>query len=379
MLVPKTMSHPKPRIVVAMSGGVDSSVAALRLVREGYEVIGVTLHLWDYPEKIADAKARCCAPEDQHDARRVADALDIPHYVFDRRQLFQHHVVGPFIEAYLGGTTPSPCNDCNRTVKLTELFHIADTLGASHVATGHYARILADSRGVKRIARGLDAQKDQSYFLHATPRNQIDRLLFPLGESSKSEVRAEALGHHLTGAAKAESQELCFIGAGDGAYAAFVQDRAAERVRPGPILDEAGHVVGHHEGVHRFTVGQRKGLGVASAQPVFVERIDSETGAVHVGSGERLFAEEAVLEDVCLGDGITLPLEGAIVRVRYRHLGQIARVVSDGGVTRVCFEAPARALTPGQTAVIYEGDCVVGGGRIAYARRPSVGQGTALA
>ncbi len=353
------------RVIVAMSGGVDSSVAALRLVRAGYDVLGVTLHLWDYPEEVADAKARCCAPEDQHDARRVADALDIPHYVFDRRELFREQVVAPFVDAYLAGRTPSPCNDCNRTVKLTELFHLADKLGARFVATGHYARILEDSQGHKRIARGRDAQKDQSYFLHATPRDQVERLLFPLGEASKAEVREEAVAAKLVGATKGESQELCFIGAGDGAYAAFVERESNGRVRPGPIVDESGRVIAQHGGVHRFTIGQRKGLGVATGKPTFVARIEGDTGVVHVATGERLHGREAVLEDLVLGEGVSLPLERASVRVRYRHEGAAARLEAHPLGARIVFDEPTRALTPGQTAVIYEGDCVLGGGRIA--------------
>jgi tRNA-specific 2-thiouridylase len=358
------MSAEKPRVLVAMSGGVDSSVAALRLVRAGYEVLGVTLHLWDYPDEVEDAKTRCCAPEDQHDARRVADALDMAHYVFDRRELFRQQVVSPFVDAYLAGRTPSPCNDCNRTVKLTELFHIADMLGARFVATGHYARILEDSQGKKRIARAVDAHKDQSYFLHATPRDQVDRLLFPLGDATKSEVREEALAARLPGATKGESQELCFIGAGDGAYAAFVEAQAPSRVRPGPIVDEDGRVLAQHGGVHRFTVGQRKGLGIATGKPTFVERIDRDTGTVHVGAGERILGRDAWLDDVILGDGVTLPIDDVMVRVRYRHEGSRARVEADGDRIRVHFTDPTRALTPGQVAVIYEGDCVIGGGRI---------------
>jgi tRNA-specific 2-thiouridylase len=360
----------RERVLVAMSGGVDSSVAALRLVRAGYEVVGVTLHLWDYPEEVEDAKARCCAPEDQHDARRVADALDIGHYVFDRRELFRREVVEPFVGAYLEGRTPSPCNDCNRTVKLTELFRVADTLGARLVATGHYARILGDSRGIRRIARGRDAQKDQSYFLHATPADQIARLVFPLGESSKAEVRAEAVAAGLPGAAKGESQELCFIGAGDGAYAAFVEERGAGRVRPGPIVDETGRVLARHDGVHRFTVGQRKGLGIATGRPTFVERIDGATGTVHVASGERLLGHEALVTDVRLGERVTLPLEDVSVRVRYRHEGAAARVEAHRDGARVVFAEPTRALTPGQVAVFYEGACVVGGGRITAGEAP---------
>jgi 7-cyano-7-deazaguanine synthase in queuosine biosynthesis len=217
----------KARVLVAMSGGVDSSVAAARLVDAGYETVGCTLHLWDYPDEASD-KARCCAPEDQYDARRVADALGFPHFAFDRRELFAEKVVAPFVEAYLAGETPSPCTACNRGVKLAELFSIADRLGASHVATGHYARVV-EHDGELWLAAGKDATKDQSYFLYATPPEQLARMLFPLGESTKAEVRAEALARALPGAGKGESQELCFVGDGAGAYAAFVEARAEGR------------------------------------------------------------------------------------------------------------------------------------------------------
>ena len=353
-----------------MSGGVDSSVAALRLVRAGFDVIGVTLHLWDYPPRAVDAKARCCAPEDQHDARRVADMLEVPHYVFDRRELFRHEVVDPFVAAYLGGRTPSPCNDCNRTVKLAELFRLADLFGARHVATGHYARTVQDSSGKRRIARGVDGRKDQSYFLHATTQTQIDRLLFPLGSSFKEEVRTEALAAKLVGAGKGESQELCFIGAGDGAYAAFVESEAPGRVRPGPIVDESGRVLGSHSGIHRFTVGQRRGLGIATGQAAFVSRVDAHTGAVHVSSAKEPTGRVAFLEDFLPSEGIALPLDGVRVRVRYRHDGALARVDLHESGVRVQFDEPTRALTPGQIAVLYEGDCVVGGGRIAATDAP---------
>src|SRR5215471_2581858 len=233
-----------------MSGGVDSAVAAARLHDEGHEVIGVTLHLWDYPEDPAapGAHARCCAPEDQYDARRTADKLGFAHYAFDRRELFARAVVEPFVDAYLAGETPSPCTACNRGVKLAELFAIADRLGAEKVATGHYARVVRDADGTPWLAEGQDRTKDQSYFLYASPRAWLERLVFPLGESTKAEVRAEALARALPGATKGESQELCFVGTGKGAYAAFVESRAdASRVRPGKIVDAEGRVVGAHD------------------------------------------------------------------------------------------------------------------------------------
>src|SRR4051794_18454763 len=283
-----------------MSGGVDSAVAAARLVDEGHDVVGVTLHLWDYPEEGAGSHGRCCAPEDQYDARRTADALGIPHFTFDRRELFARTVVEPFVEAYLAGETPSPCTACNRGVKISELVALADRLGAARVATGHYARLGRTRSSVPYLREGADASKDQSYFLYATPREHLERLVFPLGDSRKPEVRAEAVRRAIPGATKGESQELCFVGAGAGAYARFVEERADGRVRPGAIVDADGRVVGAHGGVHRFTVGQRKGLGVALGRPVFVSRIDPQTASVHLGDGDALAARGAEIEDVVL-------------------------------------------------------------------------------
>jgi tRNA-specific 2-thiouridylase len=358
----------RERILVAMSGGVDSSVAAARLLDAGHDVVGVTLHLWDYEEQPgARSHGRCCAPEDQYDARRVADALGFPHFTFDRRALFAETVVAPFVEAYLSGETPSPCTACNRGVKLGELFALADRLGASKVATGHYARVVRRTDGVPRLAMGADASKDQSYFLYASPHAWLERLVFPLGESTKGEVRAEALARRLPGAGKGESQELCFVGAGAHAYADFVAERAGPRVRPGPIVDETGRVVGAHEGVHRFTIGQRRGLGVALGSPAFVTRIDPERATVHLGREEALRARGAALSDLVLGEGVSLPAR-ARVRVRYRHEGDGAVVRSAGdGRAVVTFDHPVRAVTVGQIAVLYDGDCVLGGGRIAGA------------
>ena len=357
----------RERIVVAMSGGVDSAVAAARLHDAGHEVVGVTLHLWDYPDE-GDAKShgRCCAPEDQYDARRTADALGFAHYTFDRRELFATSVVKPFVDAYLAGETPSPCTACNRGVKLAELFAIADRLGAPGVATGHYARIVRDARGAAHLAAGRDASKDQSYFLYASTPAQLERLVFPLGESTKQEVRAEAVARALPGATKGESQELCFVGAGAGAYAAFVEERAEGRVRPGAIVDGEGRVVGAHAGVHRFTVGQRKGLGVALGKPAFVARIDADAATVHLGEGDALTSVAADLEDVVLAPSVALPLR-ARVRVRYRHEGATAEVLASATGARAVFDLPVRAVSRGQVAVFYDGDRVLGGGRIARA------------
>ncbi len=358
----------KERVIVAMSGGVDSGVAAARLVDAGYEVVGVTLHLWDYPDEGPGSHGRCCAPEDQYDARRTADALSFAHFTFDRRDLFRSAIVDPFVDAYLSGETPSPCTACNRTVKLRELLAIARRLNATKIATGHYARTGVDEEGRAFIAEGKDKQKDQSYFLYATPHELVNKLVFPLGESEKAEVRAEAVSRNLPGATKGESQELCFVGSGQGAYAEFIELRAKERIRPGNIIDQDGHVVGQHQGLHTVTVGKRKGLGVSLGKPAFVTSIDPISATVHVGSQEALGCSRALLDDVVLGPGISFVAGQEVrVRVRYRHEGASA-IVSEvcGDRMTLTFPRKVRAVAKGQIAVLYEGERVLGGGRIAF-------------
>lgn len=356
------------RVLCAMSGGVDSSLAAARLVDAGYEVVGVTLHLWDYDPDLGD-KGRCCAPEDQHDARRVADQLGIPHYTFDRRELFQEHVVGPFVDAYLMGRTPSPCVACNRSVKIRELLPLADRLDAAFIATGHYARVGCEE-GRAHLLRGRDRSKDQSYFLYMLGASELSRLLFPLGDATKGEVRAEALARGLIGADKGESQELCFVQS--SRYDAFVAERAgasgAGRVRPGPIIGPSGRVIGQHGGLHRFTVGQRKGLGVSLGAPAYVVRLDASSSAVHLGYQEDLGCRGAALAGVTLGEGVALPL-ACEVQVRARHRpasGRVSRRLDVTGeeVTVVDFDSPVPAVAPGQIAVFYAGERVLGGGAI---------------
>jgi tRNA-specific 2-thiouridylase len=352
------------RVLVAMSGGVDSAVAAARMVDQGHDVVGVTLHLWDYPDAGAGSHQRCCAPEDQYDAKRTCDLLGIPHFTFDRRELFAKTVVDPFVEAYLAGETPSPCAACNRGVKIAELTALADRLGAARVATGHYARVGHTEAGAF-VREAADRSKDQSYFLYATKEAELARLVFPLGESTKAEVRAEAVARRLPGATKGESQELCFVGSGAHVYAAFIEDRAKGRLRPGPIVDRDGRVVGTHDGVHRFTIGQRKGLGVALGKPAFVTSIDPETATVRLGDDADLGSAEASIDDIVTAPGVELPLE-ARVRVRYRHEGALGRIerVGDRGAGRIRFERHVRALSRGQVAVFYDGERVLGGGRI---------------
>ncbi len=349
------------RVLVAMSGGVDSSVAAARLMNAGYEVIGVTLHLWDYPDD-GSVKGRCCAPEDVHDARRVADALGFPHYAFDRRKLFEQEVVTPFVNEYLGGTTPSPCVRCNRGVKVAELIKLADRLGAKYVATGHYARLTRRGAHGVDLHRAVDRSKDQSYFLHMLPDEILGRFLFPLGELDKRTVRKQAVDLKLPGANKGESQELCFVPT--GRYDELVEKRAADRVRPGPIVAEDGRVLGQHEGLHRFTRGQRRNLGVAVGERAYVVGIDPDTAEVRLGKKEDLLCYGIEVGELTTRGGATLPLEADVV-IRYRGTPSRARVERlDQDRGRVVFHEPVSAPSPGQFAVFYDQDRVLGGGLI---------------
>jgi tRNA-specific 2-thiouridylase len=358
-----------------MSGGVDSSVAAARLVQAGYDVIGVTLHLWDYPDD-GSVRGRCCAPEDIFDARRVADRLGIAHYTYDRRELFEREVVAPFVDAYLGGTTPSPCVTCNRGVKIRELLEIADDLGADRVATGHYARVDAE-HSPPALLRARDRGKDQSYFLHMLPPAVLARLVFPLGDSDKAQVRQQALQLGLAGADKGESQELCFVQ--QGRYAVFVSARAPERVRPGQIVDEAGRALGGHSGIHRFTLGQRKNLGVATGERAYVVGVDVASSSVTLGPRDRLLARGARVASASLAPDVALP-RTCDVAVRYRGQPQRASVQRWGehGL-EIRFVEPIHAVVPGQVAVLYDGERVLGGGTSSVAlaeprpSAPSVG------
>jgi tRNA-specific 2-thiouridylase len=351
------------RVLVAMSGGVDSSVAAARLVEQGHDVIGVTLHLWDYPDD-GSVRGRCCAPEDIFDARRVADRLGIFHYTYDRRELFEREVVTPFVDAYLSGVTPSPCVNCNRGVKVRELLEIADDLGAAFVATGHYARVDTTHEPVA-LLRAQDLGKDQSYFLHMLPPEVLARLMFPLGTSSKSEVRAQALALGLAGADKGESQELCFVQ--QGRYAEFVSERAPERVRPGDIVDEAGRRLGSHAGIHRFTLGQRKNVGVATGERAYVVGVDAESRTVTLGSRERLLSCGARVDRASLAPDVVLPVSCDVaVRYRGRPMRAVVQRLGATGI-EIRFAEPVQAVVPGQVAVLYQGERVLGGGTIAAA------------
>lgn len=350
------------RVVVAMSGGVDSSVAAALAVEAGHEVVGVTLHL-------AGDASRCCSLADAEDARRVAEALGIRFYVANLVEEFHREVVEPFADAYLAGRTPLPCVACNKRFKFDRLLERARVLGASRVVTGHYARVETDAAtGLRRLRRARDARKDQSYFLFNLDQAQLARIWLPLGTLSKDEVRARARALGLATAEKPESQEICFVP--DGDYARVVEAlRPEARGRSGAFVDREGRVLGAHRGVHRYTVGQRRGLGLAAGERLYVTSIDAHGGRVVVGGADDVLASGARVEEASWIAGAPPP--GALraeVRVRHRHAGVEATVVPlPGGDVRVEFDEPVAAIAPGQAAVFYDGDAVLGGGWIAGA------------
>jgi len=353
------MTEPR-RILVAMSGGVDSSVAAALLREAGYDLIGVTLHLWD--AEGAQQVGRCCAAEDRDDARRTCEHLGVPHYVLDERAAFRKHVVDPFVADYLAGRTPIPCVSCNRTVKLTHLADVAERFGASHIATGHYARLERSADGQIRLLRGRDTNKDQSYFLFGLPQSTLERLVFPLGDLTKPEVREAGRRLGVPNADKPDSQELCFVP--DGRVGDFI-DRQGRPSKPGRIVDSDGAVLGHHQGVANFTRGQRRGLGLGGGGARYVLRIMATTDDVVVGHERGLYDRQLVAKDAhWVADRPVDTFEGE-VRIRYRHRGAVGDVTPTREGFEVRFAEPQRAITPGQAAVVYRGDEVIGGGFIA--------------
>jgi tRNA-specific 2-thiouridylase len=348
------------RVVVGMSGGVDSSLAAALLVEQGHEVIGVSMHL-------AGASSRCCSLDDADDARQVAAQLGIRFYVANYTREFRSQVMLPFADAYLAGRTPLPCALCNTHFKFDRLLSRARALGADTVATGHYARRGVDPEtGMPTLSRALDPQKDQSYFLFGLTAEQLEGARFPLGELDKATVRARARALGLATADKPESQELCFVPDGD-------TGAVVEALRPdvapgeGDIVDEAGRRLGRHRGIHRYTVGQRRGLSLAGPRPLYVKALDAERNRVVVGPEAALEADSARVESVnWIAGGAPAGRIEAQVRIRYRHEGAAATVEArPDGSASVRFHEPVRALAPGQAAVFYDGERVLGGGWIA--------------
>ena len=375
---PNAASVPSPpagggrTVLVAMSGGVDSSIAAALLAEAGWDVVGVTLKLWCYGESDDDATPRsCCSLDAIADARSVALHMGFPHHVIDESAAFRERVVAPFVRDYLAGETPYPCALCNTHLKFGSLFAHARKAGADFLATGHYVRLApAPCEGGEEPAlwRAAHDGKDQTYALWGIARATLPRLVFPLGGLTKDEVRAhgERLGLARV-ARKVESQDLCFVP--DGDYAGFVAREAGASAvdRPGPVVDAGGAVVGAHRGLARYTVGQRKGLGLAAAEPLYVTALEPETNTVRVGGEGALLAREAAFTD-CNWLAADPPTAGRSVsaQVRYRHRPAPARLFpGDGGRGTIVFDEPQRAITPGQSVVFYEGDRLLGGARIA--------------
>jgi tRNA-specific 2-thiouridylase len=366
-------------IAVAMSGGVDSSTVAAMLRAEGYNVVGLTMQLWNqrrlagHPGMPEQAQGRCCSIEDVYDARRVAEDLGIPYYVVNHEERFENDVVRPFVEEYLSGRTPIPCSLCNNHLKFDQLLITARQIGADLLATGHYARCEFDpERNRWLLKRAADPAKDQTYFLFGLTQEQLSRTRFPLGEMTKPQVRETARRHELTLAEKPDSQEICFVPGGD--YKKFIDAYLAEQGdslpdTSGDIVTREGEVLGHHGGIHNYTVGQRKGLGVATGSPLYVININGEKGQVTVGGSDDLLSRTLIAHKM---NWISIEAlhEPIRVRAKIRHRHEPAPAVVENagnGEVRVTFDEPQRAITPGQAVVFFDGDLVVGGGWIAEA------------
>ena len=352
------------RVVVAMSGGVDSSVAAALLVEQGYEVIGMMMRLWSEPAAGANAPAnRCCTPDQMADARHIANLLGIPFYVVDVQTYFYKQIVQFFIDEHEKGHTPNPCLQCNRKVRFTYLLEQAMALNADYLATGHYIRVQHNGREYQ-VLKGVDDHKDQSYVLHMLTQEKLAHVLFPVGNYTKQQVRALAQKYNLPVASKDESQDLCFLG--DGDYRRFLQEYSHKAAPPGPILDQHGNELGQHNGLPFYTIGQRKGLGISTPEPVFVLQKDVARNALVVGSRAALGQQQLTAAQVnwLNGSPPTKPLR-AQIKIRYKAQPAWGVVVDEGnGRCQVQFDEPVFGITPGQGAVFYDGDICLGGGII---------------
>jgi len=350
------------RALVAMSGGVDSSVAAALMLEAGYDVVGVTLKQWEGPGGEMPM-AGCCTVGDAEDARRAAAQLGVPYYVLDYVDDFRTEVVDRFGEMYAAGKTPNPCIECNRRVRFRALLERTDELGCDVLVTGHHARIRTDADGGHHLLKAVDDTKDQSYVLHMLDQESLARVKLPVGEMPKSQVRERAAELGLRTASKPDSQDLCFVGHGD--YREFIREQFPDAAHPGTIVDTDGQVVGHHEGAVDFTIGQRKGLGVTLGEPRYVVDVDAATATVTIGRKQDLEAGGCTVEEVSFIAGRPPPVAEIAVKLRYRANPVPATLAAAGDGWQVRFDRPQRAVAPGQAAVFYRGEEVLGGGTIA--------------
>lgn len=362
-LLSSSSLHPN-RVVVAMSGGVDSSVAAALLVEQGYEVIGMMMRLWSEPTACgASGVNRCCTPDQMADAQRIADQLRIPFYVLDVQEPFRRTIVDFFVREHEQGRTPNPCIECNRQIRFTYLLNRALALDAHYLATGHYARVVAEN-GRFRLLKGLDPHKDQSYVLHVLRQEHLAHVLFPVGDYTKEQVRELARKFNLPVASKGDSQDLCFLG--DGDYRRFLREYG-QPSPPGPILTLEGREIGRHEGLPFYTIGQRKGLGISTPEPVYVLRKDVAQNALIVGTHAQLGQQKVAVRDVnwVIDPPPAAPMT-AQVKIRYKAEGVGAQVCpQENGRVQLHFHEPVFGVTAGQGAVFYDGDECLGGGIIA--------------
>lgn len=358
------MSNADTRVVVAMSGGVDSSVAAALLVEQGYDVVGMMMRLWSDEEMGGSAHNRCCTPEQMDDARRIADHIGIPFYVLDTKDVFRNTVVQYFIDQHRDGFTPNPCMECNRHIRFDWLLKNAIALDADYLATGHYARIHQDDGGLYRLRKGIDENKDQSYVLSVMGQEQLSQTKFPVGEYPKHEVRDLAAKFGLNVESKKDSQDLCFLGNSD--YRTFLTLHAPDVMQAGPIVRKDGEVLGEHEGLSNYTIGQRKGLGISFSEPLYVLAMNPYKNALVVGTRDELGRDNCTVNRVNWVSGIAPDTQfRADVKIRYKARPETALVEPlDDGRVRITFDEPQRDITPGQGAVIYEGDNCLGGGNI---------------